>query len=260
MLNLNQLKLSTNPYVMPGVTIVSIVSGIVGITPQQMCAKTRERKWVLKRQLAMYLLAENTYMSYTQIGTYFEKDRGTVRHAHDTIKDLTSYDKKFRQYVENLKSQIPNLKIKKMKSEPTKQQIKQFNTLLSKLEMSRLKRQIISFATDGRTDHTKQMSKTELDDVISNLYDIQNQGKTSFKAGQRQRRRIIALVHQLPPKLLFTYWSEEKQKRLVDMDKLNNWLIEKGKYKKPLNDHTPAELSPVIVQFENMLKGYLKKQ
>lgn len=256
----NSIKISSNPYVIPGITIVGIVAGVVGITPDRMKAKTRERKFVLKRQLAMYLLAENTFMSYTQIGTFFDKDRGTVRHAHDTIIDLTSYDKKFRQYVENLKSQIPNLKIKKMKSEPTKEQIKQFNTLLSKLKMERLKRQIISHATDGRTDHTKQMSKTELDDVISDLYDIKDQGKTSFKAGQRQRRRIIALVHQLPPKLMFTYWSEEKGKRLVDMDKLNNWLIEKGKYHKPLNDHTPAELSPVIVQFENMLKGYLKKQ
>ncbi|MFK5855398.1 MAG: hypothetical protein QM503_04645 [Bacteroidota bacterium] len=120
-----------------------------------------------------------------------------------------------------------------------------------------MKRDIISEATDGRTNRTLQMSKSELALVIKNLYEQQN--KTSFKAGNTKRRRILSLCHQLPPHLAFSYWSEPKQKRLVDMDMLNNWLVVKGPGSTKLNNHTPLELSKVIVQFENMLKGYLKQ-
>ena len=141
--------------------------------------------------------------------------------------------------------------------EPTSDQIKKFNTLLSKCRVSDMKRDMIHAATNGRTDRTKEMSYKELNSVIEHLFTLQP--KSKYYGGNKKRRRILSICHQLPFHLGFTIWSDEKQRRVVDMKRLDEFLKEKGHYKKALNYHTPEELSGVIVQFENMLKTYLKK-
>jgi hypothetical protein len=141
--------------------------------------------------------------------------------------------------------------------EPAKDLIIQFNTIITHLKITEMKRDLIFEGTNGRTDRTKKMTNTELKGVIAGLNLMQSH--SDFKAGNRKRRRILSLCHQFPPHLDFTYWDTEKECRMVNMERLNTWLVEKGKYNKKLNYHTPLELSKVIVQFENILKGYLNQ-
>ena len=57
----------------------------------------------------------------------------------------------------------------------------------------------------------------------------------------------------------FTKWDEATEKRVVDFTRLDEILCGPSSiYKKKLNYHTSDQLSRIIVQFENMLKGYLK--
>lgn len=80
-----------------------------------------------------------------------------------------------------------------------------------------------------------------------------------FEAGQAKRRRIMSLCYQLPIDRGFTKFDTELRRRVVDMDRLNEFLQGKHSiFKKKLNYHTSPELSKVIIQFENMLKGYMK--
>jgi hypothetical protein len=86
------------------------------------------------------------------------------------------------------------------------------------------------------------------------------QSKEQYLAGNNKRRQILSICHQLPTDLMFTEFSPAKGKRVIDMYNLDQFLCgDKSIYKKPLNFHTPEELSKVIIQFENMLKGYLRK-
>lgn len=140
---------------------------------------------------------------------------------------------------------------------PDTQQIIRLNALLGQLNITDMKRDLITQATGGRTDRTKLMTGYEIEALIVHL--SEKLPETGFRAANKKRRRVLSLCHQLPEHLGFTHWDETKQSRTVDMDRLNNWLLERGKYKKKLNHHAPLELSSVIVQFENMLKGYLKQ-
>jgi len=142
-------------------------------------------------------------------------------------------------------------------SPPDTGQIIQFNTLLGALKIKDMKRQLIAEATNGRTDHTKEMTADELQALNRHLQ--QKQNDLTYAAGQKQRRRIMALCHQLPEHLGFTEIDSHSGERHINLQKLDDFLKgPKSIYKKRLKYHTPPELSRVIVQFENMLKGYLK--
>lgn len=82
--------------------------------------------------------------------------------------------------------------------------------------------------------------------------------KEEFLKGDKKRKRILSLCYQLPTSMDITQFNPHTGKRFVNMVLLDMWLVEKGPFKKPLNHHTVKELSHVIVQFENMLKSYLK--
>lgn len=83
--------------------------------------------------------------------------------------------------------------------------------------------------------------------------------KDQFQAGNTKRRLILSLCHQMPIERGFTKFNPATCRREVDFNRLNEFLTGSYSiYKKKLNYHTPEELSKVIIQFENILKGYLK--
>ncbi len=140
----------------------------------------------------------------------------------------------------------------------TKKNIIRFNTMLGKLKLTDAKRDLIYGATGGRSEHTLDMTDKELLLLLETLKKMTPDSE--FARGNKKRRRILSICHQLPPEKGFTKWDETKGGRIVDMKHLDMFLCgQKSIYHKPLNHHTPAELSHVIVQFENILKGYLKK-
>lgn len=222
-----------------------------GITIRQLKSASRKREIAEKRHLLMYLMIASGHYSITQAGSEFNRDKATCIYAVNLIEGLSFTDQNFRQkiiqYLETME-----------KHEVEKNEIIRFNTILHKLNLTDMKRDYIFEATQGRTSRTKEMYPEELRNLNRQLTSVM-QSHESFTAGNVKRKRILSICYQLPDRLGFTKFDHQDNKTIVDLERLNQFLTgPKSIYKKKLNYHTPEELSHVIVQFENMLKGYLK--
>ena len=70
-------------------------------------SKTRKREIVQARQIAMYFAKKMTKSSLASIGAHCGgKDHATVLHACKTVDNLSSTDKQFRKYVEDLTKKL----------------------------------------------------------------------------------------------------------------------------------------------------------
>ncbi len=123
-------------------------------------------------------------------------------------------------------------------------QNKTLHSLLYQTGMMPQKRNLVIGFTDGRTEHSSEMLATEADQLIKYLKDHD----TPAQASNKMRRKIISMCHRLR-------WTVEPGK--VDMERLNNWCIEKSYLKKPLKDYAYNELPKLVSQFTELYKYYL---
>lgn len=83
--------------------IQKVVSDYFQMDIETLQSKTRKRHIVQARQLAMFFAKKLTKASLASIGTQIGKrDHATVLHACKTVDNLSSTDKQFRKYVEDL--------------------------------------------------------------------------------------------------------------------------------------------------------------
>ncbi len=83
--------------------IQKVVSDYFQMDVETLQSKTRKRHIVQARQLAMFFAKKLTKASLASIGTQIGKrDHATVLHACKTVDNLSSTDKQFRKYVEDL--------------------------------------------------------------------------------------------------------------------------------------------------------------
>lgn len=87
--------------------IVAKISDFLNVPITDMIRKTRERRIVEARQIAMYFLRGFTNLSLKEIGAMFGgRDHTTAIHSIQTVKDLMYTDKEYRKKVEKLANQI----------------------------------------------------------------------------------------------------------------------------------------------------------
>lgn len=83
--------------------IQKVVSDYFQMDVSTLQSKTRKRHIVQARQLAMFFAKKFTKASLASIGSQIGKrDHATVLHACKTVDNLSSTDKQFRKYVEDL--------------------------------------------------------------------------------------------------------------------------------------------------------------
>ena len=83
--------------------IQKVVSDYFQMDVETLQSKTRKRHIVQARQLAMFFAKKLTKASLASIGTQIGKrDHATVLHACKTVDNLSSTDKQFRKYVDDL--------------------------------------------------------------------------------------------------------------------------------------------------------------
>lgn len=88
-------------------TIASVVGEFYNITPAQLTSHTRVERWLLPRQIAMYLCRRMTVRSYPEIGLRFGgRDHTTVMSAVKKITAMVQYDERLADEVEILKLKI----------------------------------------------------------------------------------------------------------------------------------------------------------
>ncbi len=87
--------------------IQKVVSDYFQMDVETLQSKTRKRHIVQARQLAMFFAKKLTKASLASIGTQIGKrDHATVLHACKTVDNLSSTDKQFRKYVEDLRKKL----------------------------------------------------------------------------------------------------------------------------------------------------------
>jgi chromosomal replication initiator protein len=87
--------------------IQKIVSDYFQMDVDMLQSKTRKRHIVQARQLAMFFAKKLTKASLASIGSQIGKrDHATVLHACKTVNNLSSTDKQFRKYVEDLTKKL----------------------------------------------------------------------------------------------------------------------------------------------------------
>ncbi|QFZ53300.1 chromosomal replication initiator protein DnaA [Oceanihabitans sp. IOP_32] len=87
--------------------IQKIVSDYFQMDVDTLQSKTRKRHIVQARQLAMYFAKKMTKASLASIGSQIGKrDHATVLHACKTVNNLSSTDKQFKKYVEDITKKL----------------------------------------------------------------------------------------------------------------------------------------------------------
>ena len=88
-------------------TIMDVVSGEFGFSPEDICGKRRTAEVALARQVAMYICRRRTESSLQQIATDFgKKDHTTVLHALKKIETLVKEDTRVKKIVENIEEKL----------------------------------------------------------------------------------------------------------------------------------------------------------
>ncbi|MEO8933013.1 MAG: chromosomal replication initiator protein DnaA [Xanthomarina sp.] len=87
--------------------IQKVVSDYFQMDVDTLQSKTRKRHIVQARQLAMFFAKKLTKASLASIGSQIgQRDHATVLHACKTVNNLSTTDKQFRKYVEDLSKKL----------------------------------------------------------------------------------------------------------------------------------------------------------
>jgi chromosomal replication initiator protein len=87
--------------------IQKVVSDYFQMDVNTLQSKTRKRHIVQARQLAMFFAKKYTKASLASLGSQIgQRDHATVLHACKTVDNLSSTDKQFRKYVEDLSKKL----------------------------------------------------------------------------------------------------------------------------------------------------------
>ena len=91
--------------------VQKVVCDYFNITKDDLLSKTRKRQIVQARQIAMYMSRSLINCSLSTIGAEIGgKDHATVLHACNTVNDLMTTDKSFRQYVSDIEKMLVPVK------------------------------------------------------------------------------------------------------------------------------------------------------
>lgn len=87
--------------------VVRVVAHTFGITPERLLGRDRSQAVALPRQVAMYLLREESNISLPQIGAAMGgRDHSTVMYACEKVADLLESDDRLRRKVINIREQL----------------------------------------------------------------------------------------------------------------------------------------------------------
>lgn len=109
--------------------------------------------------------------------------------------------------------------------------------------------------TKDRTDSLSSLSDGEYHELLTWMLKLNAPARQRFipKPGDEMRKKIIAIARQMK----WEYKSHPAHKPAPDMNRINHWCLKHGKFHKPLNEHTPAELTLLVTIFERVYHDYL---
>ena len=134
----------------------------------------------------------------------------------------------------------------------TKHPNKKLFALLQKLGIPAKERANLAWQySKERTTHTSELTPVEYSQLLT---DLSEQDKAANAEGERMRRFIISMAHEMG----WHKYDERTGKTKANMQSIDNWCVKHGKFHKKLDGHTKAELIELVSQFQEVHKSYLK--
>ena len=131
--------------------------------------------------------------------------------------------------------------------------------LLDQLGIRHMKNDLVSDASSGRTESCRELTKLEMDELIKHLeqklrdaQDVTHKRQGVIRM-DRMKKRIFSICYSIG----WTTIDPEKNRHIVDQERLNAWMKKYGYLHKELNDYTYLELPTLVTQFEQLLKSTL---
>ncbi len=104
---LNKLTKNVSEVSLSIQSIQEMVAEYFEITVDDLLSRTRKREIAQARQVAIYFVKKCTNMSLKSIGDSFGgRDHTTMMHSYKTVKDLIQTDKRFRDFIEDIKIKL----------------------------------------------------------------------------------------------------------------------------------------------------------
>lgn len=128
-------------------------------------------------------------------------------------------------------------------------QVKCVNTLISKLGLKEQKANIISGATDGRSESSGELKMPEATELIKYL---KSKDPEEVRA-EVMRRKLIGMAYE---RAGLARNAEKTDKQKV-VNWLNGWCVQYGYLHKALNSYRYNELPMLVSQFQAVLKDLL---
>jgi len=143
----------------------------------------------------------------------------------------------------------------------TAAQNKRYYALVNQLKIDKeTARMIVLQYSGARTEHTSELTKVEMQEVIGMLEQQTTGGRYTAKpkaqaTGQdeasrddRMRKRILSMCYEKG----WTVWHPTKKRDVADMNALHTWCINYSYLHKALNAYSYSELPMLISQFEKV--------
>ena len=120
-----------------------------------------------------------------------------------------------------------------------------FHAQLNQLGLMDLKPCLVEDFSAGRTSSARELTDDELRAGV--IY-LNQRSPQQVPPGDKMRKAIISMSHEMG-------WRVAGK---IDMLRVNNWCIAKGKFHKKLNDHNIQELTELVSQFQIVYEKHLK--
>ncbi|SRR5258708_7944221 len=133
-------------------------------------------------------------------------------------------------------------------------QIRRLHLLLNHTNLMWQKQSLILSHTQGRTEHSREMSSTELAGLISYLEEQSQDNNKLYRNKQmdRMRKKVLSYAYEMR-------WATPGDWATA-LKEINAFCTGKhGIYKKILQKHSYEELINVVTQFGNLYLKFLSK-
>lgn len=139
-------------------------------------------------------------------------------------------------------------------------QVRAFHATCSRLGISEEeKRELISRASNDRTDSSRALTHSEMESILTGLNGPQKP-QTQVQVREQAIRKMYFYCHQMG-------WQLKDEKGVlvlqngrpkVDVARLNAWCIKYGQHHKALDQHSAKEVSDVLTAFQKVYEHHLK--
>lgn len=119
----------------------------------------------------------------------------------------------------------------------------------ARLDREETKRDLIREVSEGRSEHTADITNQQIDQLIAHVNKLVN--FSPARPEDRMRKKIIHYCHMMR-------WYDADGK--LDWDRINGFCEKSGHAHKKLNDYSTKELPMLVSQWEEVYKSFLRKK